>query len=447
MTVMTAAPALDPLALNPRAGHEARYHALLRGDLSGSATWLAEQLQQAEALPDELPNNPAELGQWTADRAAAVAGHYAGYLAERKAGGARRYFSNRAHALYFLQHVAPTKAVDGAWLFGMLRHWADPRYHGLIRIYLEELGDGDPACNHVLIYRRLLSELGCHEVLPLADDRYRQGALQLALGFNTEAFLPEVIGYNLGYEQLPLHLLISAYELDELGIDPQYFRLHVTIDNASSGHACKAVQALAQLWPEQGASEFYRRVARGYRLNELGPCSPTIIAGFDLETELLAAFERKRSFGQHMHSDYCRIEGRTVNQWLAEPGSIPGFLAALQDKGWIKRGEDPAHSRFWQLIEGPAAAMFGVFSPYEKQLLHDWIAVSWQPRRPRHGPVKAEVPMHDDAVLNALERELHDLPPEARIAYLISEMAGARHALPQGLAATRKYAQMTGLES
>lgn len=447
MTVMTSAPVLDPHAIDSRAGHEARYHTLLQGDLSASAAWLGEQLQQAEALPDELPNNPAELGQWTADRAAAVAGQYAQYLAERKAGAARRYFSSRAHALYFLQHVAPTKAVDGAWLFGMLRHWADPRYHGLIRIYLEELGDGDPACNHVLIYRRLLSELGCHEQLPLADDRYLQGALQLALGFNTEAFLPEVIGYNLGYEQLPLHLLISAYELDELGIDPQYFRLHVTIDNASSGHACKAVQALAQLWPAQGASEFYRRVARGYRLNDLGPCSPTIIAEFDLEAELLAAFERKRSFGQHMHSDYCRIEGRTVNQWLAEPGSIPGFLAALQDKGWIKRGQDPANSRFWQLIDGPAAAMFGVFSPYEKQLLHDWIAVSWQPRRPRYGPAKAEVSVHDEALVNGLERELHDLPPEARIAYLISEMAGARHALPQGLAATRKYAQMTGLKS
>ena len=57
-------------------------------------------------------------------------------------------------------------------------------------------------------------------------------------------YLPEVIGYNLGYEQLPLHLLISSYELSELGIDPYYFTLHVTIDNASTGHAQKAVQAV-----------------------------------------------------------------------------------------------------------------------------------------------------------------------------------------------------------
>lgn len=82
-------------------------------------------------------------------------------------GAGRRYFATRAHALWFLQQVAPTKAVDGAWLHGTLRHWRDPRFHGLIRTYLEELGDGDPRCNHVLIYQRLLSHLGCLQGLPL----------------------------------------------------------------------------------------------------------------------------------------------------------------------------------------------------------------------------------------------------------------------------------------
>ena len=83
----------------------------------------------------------------------------------------------------------------------------------------------------------------------LEDDHYLQGALQLALGVCADEFLPEVIGFNLGYEQLPLHLLITAYELSELGIDPYYFTLHVTIDNASSGHACKAAQSVLNLLP------------------------------------------------------------------------------------------------------------------------------------------------------------------------------------------------------
>ncbi|RWU17211.1 hypothetical protein DM813_28030 [Pseudomonas alkylphenolica] len=427
---------LPDVALSVRAGAlKAHYEALAQGDTSGSTAWLDTQLRQADRFANELPADPTTLADWTAQRAANVARQYASYLDERRQGAPRQYFSNRAHALYFLQQVAPTKAVDGAWLFGALHHSNDPRFHGLIRTYLEELGDGDAACNHVLIYQRLLASLGCHESLPLADERYLQGALQLALGLNMDAYLPEVIGYNLGYEQLPLHLLVTAFELDELGIDPHYFRLHITIDNASTGHACKAVQALLQLWPDKDQEVFYHRVAKGYRLNDLGLGAADIAAGFDLEEQLLQAFERKRSFGSHMHSDYCRLEGRTVNQWLAEPGSIAGFFVALQRKGWIKRGQPPADSRFWQLVEGPTAAMFGVFSPYEKQLLHDWIAADWQPvQRPR----KAAQAIADT---NADQASGRAMPLDQ----LIARMAGARHALPDGLAATRRYRQITGL--
>lgn len=413
---------------------ESVYFELLRGEVQDSEHWLAAQLRRAESLADDLPASLDQLASWMAARTASVARQYADYLAARRAGGPRRMFGSRAHALYFLQQVTPTKCVDGAWLHGVLHHWDDPRYHGLIRIYLEELGDGEPACNHVLIFRRLLGELGCHEALPLADERYLQGAVQLALGFNTEVFLPEVLGYNLGYEQLPLHLLISSHELEELGIDPHYFRLHVTIDNACTGHANKALEAVRQFCPAQGGEHFYKRLARGYRLNDLGPGSMDIAAGFDLESELLAALERKRAFARHLHSDRCRFDGRTVNEWLSAPGSFPAFLEVLQRQGWILRDRDPAQSRFWQLVEGPRAAMFGVFSPYEKQLLHDWIAGDWTP--PKRRPLPVTFP---DMALPSLAE---DLPMDQ----LIEHLAADRHATPAGLAATRRYLQLTGLK-
>lgn len=88
-----------------------------------------------------------------------------------------------------------------------------------------------------MIYQKLLAEHDLQDSSAIDDERYLQGAIQLALGVCGADYLPEVIGYNLGYEQLPLHLLISSYELSELGIDPYYFTLHVTIDNASTGHA------------------------------------------------------------------------------------------------------------------------------------------------------------------------------------------------------------------
>lgn len=412
--------------------------------------FLAEQLQRAALLPEELPQDPSAWQEWVAGHCTEVARQYADYLQQRQAGGPRQFFSNKAHALYFLQAVAPTKLVDGAWLYGLLAQWRDPRFDGLLCTYLEELGDGNPAQNHVVIYRKLLAEHGLQDASAIADERYLQGALQLALGACGEACLPEVIGYNLGYEQLPLHLLISAYELSELGIDPYYFTLHVTIDNASTGHAQKAVQAVLDLLPlEADRSEFLRRVALGYRLNDLGQGSRAIIEGFDLEQEVLAMLERKRPFGQHMHSDYCRFDGKTVNQWLATPEQLPGFLQVMQDKGWIKRNQDPQASRFWQLIDGDGAAMFGVFSPYEKQLLHDWIAGDWTslernttPRRSRQvATPDAAVPEHDPDV-QRLTCALQGQDGHAQMATLIPWLSPARHAHPAGLLATRRFIEL-----
>ena len=115
-----------------------------------------QQLQRAALLSEELPQDPSAWQDWVARHCTDVARQYADYLQQRKAGGPRQFFSNKAHALYFLQAVAPTKLVDGAWLYSTLKHAADWRYQGLIRTYLEELGDGDAAMNHVTLYRSLL---------------------------------------------------------------------------------------------------------------------------------------------------------------------------------------------------------------------------------------------------------------------------------------------------
>ena len=411
--------------------------------------FLATQLQQAADLPEDMPGDLSALQNFVEQHCIDVARQYADYLQQRKEGGPRQFFSSKAHALFFLQAVAPTKLVDGAWLSGLLRHWRDPRFEGLICTYLEELGEGNPAQNHVVIYRKLLAEHGLQDSGVIADQYYLQGAVQLALGECSDGFLPEVIGYNLGYEVLPLHLLISAYELSELGIDPYYFTLHVTIDNASTGHAHKAVQSVLQLLPIEGDREaFLRRVALGYRLNDLGQGSRAIIESFDLYGEVLNMLERKRPFGQHMHSDYCRFEGKTVNQWLSASEQLPGFLAALENKGWIKRHQDPQASRFWQLIDGDGAAMFGVFSPYEKQLLHDWIGGNW---RPEHSPASVRrgtgasaeplVPGNDPDVAS-LQAALEGLAAHEQMPVLIPWLSAHRHSHPAGLMATRRFIEL-----
>lgn len=426
-----------------------------------AVTYLRDQLELAADQPCDLPDDPAGLEAWLYAHNEKVGEQYQDYLKGRRAGAPRRYFSSKSHALYFLQGVAPTKLVDGAWLYGLLQRWQEPRFRGLIQTYLEELGEGEPDKNHVVLYRKLLESLGCDDWQNLEDQNFVQGAIQLSLAEHADTFLPEVIGFNLGYEQLPLHLLITSYELTELGIDPYYFTLHVTVDNADNGHAQKAVQSLRAAWPRVGdGAQFYARVKAGYRLNELGASTLSVIASFDPEREVRRLFEKKAAVGQFLHSDYCRFDGRTVNQWLAEDAS--GFLDVLQRRGWIKRNHDPSESRFWHLVAGEQAPMFGVFSAYEQQLLHDWIAGDWlaeqqvshgrpglrlAPSRGRPGalPEKSRARLESDFDDEArrLQQQLSALPgPQARMQHLVPLLSPIHHHTHAGLLATRMFTEL-----
>ena len=440
------------------------------------ASFLERQLALAGEMPCDLPADPADLRGWAAPRSAAVAGQYRDYLAARKDGAPRRYFSSRAHALYFLRCVAPTKLVDGAWLFGALRRWHENEFRPLIKTYIEELGDGLPAKNHVVLYQRLLDNHACNDWHDLDDTHFTQGAIQLALAYGGQDFLPEMVGYNLGYEQLPLHLLITSYELNELGIDPYYFTLHITVDNAATGHAHDAIDALLRLLANaRDPAAFYRRVRAGYRLNDLGAGTNSVIDDFDLEAELVRILADKAAVGQDRHGDYCRVAGKTINAWLADRQQIPALLRAFESSGWIKRGAPAAESRFWRLIQGERAEMFGVFSSYEQQILSDWIekaedpsatparVASFRARQRALEPLTApDVRAHPQRTLirypyaglagehaaesdslRSLEQAVALAPTKAdAMALLIEQMSPARHHSAAGLMATRMFTRL-----
>ncbi|TWI68944.1 heme oxygenase-like protein [Pseudoduganella lurida] len=390
------------------------------GDSTLAASYLERRLEEAATLPSDLPATLDEMAAWIDRHTDAVGVEYREYLAARKNGAPRRYFRTRSQALYFLKAVAPTKLVDGAWLYGVLARWNDPDAQHLIRIYLEELGNGVPDKNHVVIYQKLLEQHGCENWHNLPGEYFVSGAIQLALAASADNFLPEVIGYNLGYEQLPLHLLITSYELNELGIDPYYFTLHVTVDNADTGHARTALEAVRRMLPRVGdEAAFLKRVAAGFRMNDLGVGTVEAIESFDLERETVAMLAAKAAVGKNMHSDYCRVGGRTINDWLAEPAQIPQFLEKMEQQGWIRRGEPAENSRFWKLIHGERAEMFGVFSPYEQQLMSDWIAT------PREGgePDLPRVPSY-----RALRRSMDTL--EGTAARTTAPRGVIRHRFP-----------------
>jgi hypothetical protein len=451
---------------------------------SASHTYLMERLQEAADLQADLPDRLHALPAWLAQGHDEVARQYRQYLDKRRSGAPRRFFTTRSHALHFLRAVAPTKLVDGAWLYGLLPHADEPGMAGLVRIYLDELGRGMPGQNHVVLYRELLARHGLDDSgTGLSDDHFTQGAIQLALAHHAEEFLPEVIGFNLGYEQLPLHLPITAYELAELDIDPYYFTLHVTVDNASSGHARQALDALFACQPRLGNERrFYERVAAGYKLNLLGTGTVDAIAAFDLDREVVAMLADKARVGAALHSDHCRVGGRTVTEWLNEPARMPEFLRAMEGLGWIRRGQAPEQSRFWRLLHDPGAPMFGVFSAWEETLLADWIATPSEPsagtpagpalataRRPRprvdpHAAEAATPPLpHDATTAQVVRHHLRDIDPgsefDADVRVLADDLAGlpnrreamalltgllspANHPTKAGLLATRLYGDL-----
>lgn len=411
--------------------------------------FLLEQLRQTQQIDTDLPSNPRHLSHWLAQNVKNIGEQYHSYIAERTAGQPRRFFTTRSHALYFLRAIAPTKLVDGAWLYGLLKQWRDPYLSPFIDIYLDELGHGVAEQNHVLLYRRLLAHEGVNTELPLSDAHFVQGAIQLALAHHADEFLPEIIGFNLGYEQLPLHLLISAYELAELGVDPYYFTLHVTIDNFDSGHAQKALQGALALLPKlHDEGEFYRRMINGYKLNSLGLTTVEIIEQFDAHDEMLLMLRHKSEVGRFMHADNARIEGRTVNEWLSTPRHLGDFLDALTRAGWIKRNQDPNQSRFWRMIAASNGVMAGVFNRAEQRLIYDWICGDSQPedneipnvgRISRRRAARADNTDINNDVLR-LQHQLRQFDdPAATLDYLLPYLSPSLHYTPVGLAATQIF--------
>jgi hypothetical protein len=432
-----------------------RQHTSIPANEQQAHKFLQHQLELADSISADIPDVPQQLDDWAEENVKNIGNQYHSYIAERKAGAPRRMFTTRSHALYFLRAVAPTKLVDGAWLYGLLSNAKDSYIAPFIAIYLDELGHGKYDQNHVSLYNRLLMHEDVNTRLPLSERHYVQGAIQLSLARYVQEFLPEIIGFNLGYEQLPLHLLVTAYELAELGIDPYYFTLHVTIDNFDSGHAHKALEGALALLPKiDDGGDFYRRMVRGYKMNFLGIDTPSVIAEFNADNELNLMLQHKSELGKFMHSDLARIEGRTINQWLAEPSRIGDFVQALIRAGWIRRHQNPNQSRFWRMISASNGVMAGVFNRAEQRLIYDWICGNWCETQATEIPnvgrfSRRKVARNEKECVADLNSDITRLQQQvsqctsdqAAMDLLIPYLSPALHHSPVGLAATRIYSE------
>jgi hypothetical protein len=333
------------------------------------------------------------------------------YVARRKAGGSREMFGDKEEGKWWLKQAAPVKYVDGAWL-GHINKISTPfMYRNITKnawqVMSEELGDGDLAKNHVHVYRDLMDDINAG--LPPADSEdfihprhgltetrcWKAAMAQLLISLFPHDFLPEALGFNMAYESLPLHLLKTVKELRELRLNPYYFELHISIDNADSGHAAMAMAAVAnyidlieQTEGKEAAHVAWKRVQAGYILAEGLPTTPespslktTAEEPFprtETEAALIDIFAAKSFVAHKIHcNSRLKIGRRSLVDWL-EPNAFKDaqwqkeFLHDLGNcKPWVIKGNSEKSRLVKELSwEGK---MFGSFTQTEVEIVKAWI--------------------------------------------------------------------------
>lgn len=333
------------------------------------------------------------------------------YLARRRAGGPREIFSDKDEAKWWLKQAAPVKYVDGAWLGHINKITTPFKYRNITKnawqVMSEELGDGDLAKNHVYVYRQLMDDINAD--LPAADSEdfinphhkldqtrcWKAAIAQLLISLFPRDFLPESLGFNMAYESLPLHLLKTVKELREVRLNPYYFELHISIDNADSGHAAMAMAAVADyidlVEKEDGteaAQIAWRRCQAGYILAEGLPTTPespslkveseSPFPSTETETALLDIFAAKAFVAHKIHcNSRLKIGRRSLVDWL-EPKAFADeqwrkeFIADLGNcKPWVIKG-DSEKSRLVRELSWEGK-MFGSFTQTEVEVVKAWI--------------------------------------------------------------------------
>ncbi|KAI1455141.1 hypothetical protein F4805DRAFT_477105 [Annulohypoxylon moriforme] len=333
------------------------------------------------------------------------------YLASTASEKSRSFLGTREEAVRWILNNAPLKYVDGAWLGGVQRLTeATPfAYRSVTKdawqVLSEELGDGEVARNHVFVYRDLLRSVGIN--LPAANDKafvteelgmddicaWRAAVGQLLISLFPDDFLPEMLGFNLHFEQLTLETSQAAHRLPELGITGYYFILHICIDNAHSGHAAMALDTISQYLDmvrssdgEEAAQVAWKRVQSGYILskqvgshdidnNDVSSSFPLLS---EQEAYIARMFQLKAEVSQPLHCcSRVKIGGKSLSDWLSHSNlQSPHGQARLLDalgkaSPWVRKGNSSGSLLIRELEWG--GKMFGAFMDKEVEQIKDWI--------------------------------------------------------------------------
>lgn len=384
--------------------------------------WICSLLNEATVLMRNSSNRPvvatldtfSRIGLQSAlvNHDQATARQWSEYLLRRRSNGPKELFRDRAEAQWWLKQMAPVKFVDGAWLGHINRVTLPYKISAIVRsvwqVFSEELGDGDRSKNHVHVYAKLLdsanSSLPSAYDLEFIDDRqglteiavWKSAVAQLLICLFPHELFAEILGFNLHFEAASLETMIAARELKEVGLDPAYFLLHISIDNAHSGHAaiaaesvCRYIEHVQALEGAEAAHKVWERIQSGYMLSYA--MSPTISSlpreeplncrrniQTSLGNDVVKILQAKAPAGQIIHcGSRCKIGRRTLAEWL-NPSVLQTRRARAEllwdlshSSYWIQRGNGKSSRFLKEMLWG--GRMFGCFTDGECTTIQRWI--------------------------------------------------------------------------
>jgi hypothetical protein len=148
--------------------------------------------------------------------------------------------------------------ADGMWgqYFGYAGIHHSEVAARMFHIYADEIGNGEVAQNHHVVYRRVLDEIGvaapdvaAPELIAakwLPEEAFDTPLFWLAIGQFPRDLLPELLGLNLYNELNGVggFFMTMSDEFRRHGVNPYFWDLHNSIDNLATGHTRMAIDAV-----------------------------------------------------------------------------------------------------------------------------------------------------------------------------------------------------------
>ena len=287
-----------------------------------------------------------------------------------------------------IRQLAPFNQLDGGWLQRITPAGNATKLQGLLfRIWMDELGNGDPAQNHANVYTDLMRSAGIYyppiDTLDYAenpeiwDDMFSGSVYHTAISLFPETYYPELIGMTLylEWEANDLQRMVDLYEY--YGYPSLFYSLHVAIDNTVGGHGAMA-KKIVELYldevrnesGESGVQEHWERIWTGYIAFAFGGIQRWTYHLNNPRTprdRVIELIERKRHYGALNHHDK-KLGPARINALFYEPAM---FLEEIAGSDHVVPG-DPDASPLMKLM-APDGVMFRVFNEAEIESWRTWI--------------------------------------------------------------------------